>query len=167
MATKERIFFAGAATTFAILAIGFGGGLLMANSTLRDEAVQRRGIIEPPRAARVIYPPSREPALQVTAAAPEAAPAEPSQPAQVVQALPQVSPAIQAEREKQAEKQAERAARRKAESAARERRKRLAEMKARREAYARRQQESRPLEPRIMAFDVGDERPRVSGFFGN
>lgn len=167
MAAKERIFFAGVATTFAILAIGFGGGLLMASSTLRDEAVQKRSTIEPPRAARMIYPPSAEPSLQVTAAVPQTASAEPTQPAQVVQAPPQMSPAIQAEREKQAEKQADRAARRKAAAAARERHKRLAEMKVRREALARQQQEARPQEPRIMAFDAGDERPRATGFFGN
>ena len=43
MGYKERIFFAGVGTTFALLAIGFGGGLLLASSTLHDPA-QRKAV---------------------------------------------------------------------------------------------------------------------------
>ena len=36
MASSARIFFAGVGTTFLILGAGFGGGLLMANSALKE-----------------------------------------------------------------------------------------------------------------------------------
>ena len=38
MSSNARIFFAGVGTTFAILAVGFGAGLMMASSTLPDTA---------------------------------------------------------------------------------------------------------------------------------
>src|SRR3954453_4776617 len=70
MAAKERIFFAGVGITFAILAIGFGGGLLIASSAMKDTATQKRVSSEPMPAARVVHPALAEPALQITAAAP-------------------------------------------------------------------------------------------------
>ena len=36
MSSNARIFFAGVGTTFVILAVGFGAGLMMASSTLPD-----------------------------------------------------------------------------------------------------------------------------------
>ena len=36
MSTNARVFFAGVGTTFVILAVGFGTGLMMASSTLQD-----------------------------------------------------------------------------------------------------------------------------------
>jgi hypothetical protein len=36
MTSSARIFFAGVGTTFAILIVGFGGGLMMAKSAVHD-----------------------------------------------------------------------------------------------------------------------------------
>ena len=177
MAAKERIFFAGVGTTFAILAIGFGGGLLMAGSAVHDTAVQKRISAEPP--ARVVLPSSAEPALQVTAAAPQPEPS-PIASAPAVQ-VPQVSPAIQADHDRQAERdrqierdrraereKAQRAERRKAEL---EKRRRYAEAKARRlrQEQDRQQQEARQQQPRVLAFDADGEQPKSSfpSLFGN
>ena len=43
MTSHARIFFAGVGTTFVILAIGFGGGVLLATSAVQDNgsAVKR------------------------------------------------------------------------------------------------------------------------------
>lgn len=179
MAAKERIFFAGVGTTFAILAIGFGGGYLMANSTLDAPTSHDRLRSEPLPVARVVLPPSSEPALKPTAptvaAAPVIAPSPPVA-APTEQAQAQIIPVenrIQPSGE--VGKQADRAEQRKA-AAQRDRRKRYAERNARREAMrAKQQQELQQQEPQqqearrpmpgVMAFD--DEQPRSSGFFGN
>jgi flagellar biosynthesis GTPase FlhF len=164
MAYKERIFFAGVGTTFAILAIGFGGGLLMASSTLHEPAL-RKVNSEPPPAIRVVHPASAEPALQVTAAAPLDSTTPAPQP------VTQISSAKEQAQTIEKDGQAERAERRKAEAAKRERRKHLAEAKAKREAArAKLQQEPRqvrqePARPGIMAF--GGDEPAKVGFFGN
>ena len=164
MAYKERIFFAGVGTTFAILAIGFGGGLLMASSTLHEPA-QRKVSSEPPPAVRVVHPASAEPALQVTAAAP------PDSTTPSLQPVTQISPAKEQGQVTEKDRQAERAEQRKAEAAKRERRKRLAEAKAKREAArVKLQQEPQeirqePARPGIMAF--GGDEPAKIGFFGN
>ena len=174
MAAQERIFFAGVGTTFAILAIGFGGGLLMANSAVHDSPIQKKLVAGPP-AARVVLPTSAEPALQVTATAPRAAPSAVPAPAVAHQGFPAIrpDPVLQAAAEKQierdqAEKEKEQGAkRRKAEA---EKRKRYAETRARRarqeqERQQRQQQEARQQEPRILAFD--DQSKSSFGFFGN
>lgn len=171
MASTGSIFFAGVGSTFAILAIGFGGGFLMANSTLHDGSAQKRASSEPPPAVRVVLPASAEPASQVTAAGPVETPAPATTPEQ--QATPQGIPNEIQTQEK--DKQAERADQRKAEVAER-RRKRYAERKARREAARAKQEEQReqqqqearrPEQPGIMAFDADNEQPRPGGFFGN
>ena len=36
MSSNARVFFAGVGTTFVILAVGFGTGLMMASSTLQE-----------------------------------------------------------------------------------------------------------------------------------
>jgi hypothetical protein len=51
-----------------ILAVGFGGGVMLVNSTLKDEAPQKRAVIEPP--FRVILPASAEAAPQPIPSAP-------------------------------------------------------------------------------------------------
>ena len=150
MATNARIFFAGVGTTFVILGIGFGGGLFMANSALKEPAAYRtRAIAEPSSPVRVVLLNSAE----------AAQPAEPSQPSQ--QASPQVAavePPSEQVKVVPPEKHVEQIDTRKAE--ARERRKRYAERKAKREAARARQQ----MEPRervdapVMAFG-GDESP--------
>lgn len=66
MASAARIFFAGVGTTFAILAIGFGGGLLIANHALEDASSPKSANTGTPAAVRVVYPSSAEPSLEVT-----------------------------------------------------------------------------------------------------
>ena len=49
MASNARIFFAGVGTTFLILGVGFGGGLILASSTLKQPAAyQACATAEPP-----------------------------------------------------------------------------------------------------------------------
>jgi outer membrane biosynthesis protein TonB len=162
MVSTARIFFAGVGTTFGILAIGFGGGVLMANSTLHDEVAQKRNVSEPPPGIRVIQPASAQPAL-IAAAAPVEAPAPETTPEQ--RALPQVIPNRIQTREK--DQQAERAEQRKVEAVERERRKRSAWRKSRRDAARAKQQQEQqqkgqPQQPGILAFG-GDGPPRVFG----
>ena len=163
MVSSAHIFFAGVGTTFGILAIGFGGGVLMANSTLQGEVAQKRIVSEPPPGLRVIQPPSAQPAL-ITAAAPVEAPA--TTPEQ--QAPPQAIPNRMQTQEK--DKQAERAEQRKLELAERERRKKNAERKARRDAarakQQQQQQQQEARQPGILAFD-GDGQPTSGGLFRN
>jgi type IV secretory pathway VirB10-like protein len=170
MAAKERIFFAGVGTTFAILAIGFGGGLLMASSTLHETRPQR---VEQLPTVRVVHPTSAQPPLPVTAAAATEPLSRTVAPE--VQAKPQAMPAedeVRTQPTETATKQIEQD-RRKAEAAEIKRRKQLAERKARRE-MARvkqrqefQQRETPHREPGILAFGMDEERPRSSGFFGN
>ena len=152
MASSARIFFAGVATTFLILGVGFGSGLLMANSALKERSGhQTRATAELPAPVRVILPTTAE----------AAQPPQPSQQAAAVDSAPE--PVQVAQPEKRIEKPDTR----KAEADARERRKRYAERKSKREAARARQR----LEPRehevgrVMAFG-GDETSRV-GLFGN
>ena len=152
MASNAQIFFAGVGTTFAILGAGFGGGAFMANSALKERTHQTRAA-EQPSPIRVILPASAEAAqasqLQTqNIAAVETEPAK----AEPVKAAPKRG--IEKIESRQAEKQA------------RERRKRYADRKAKREAArARRQVEPRE-EPAIMAF--GRDEPRQSfNVFGN
>jgi outer membrane biosynthesis protein TonB len=159
MATNARIFFAGVGTTFIILGIGFGGGLFMANSALKEPAGYRaRAKAEPSSPVRVVLPSSAEAAQ---------APA-PSRPSQTLPQAAAVEPPSEQAKAAPPEKHVEKIDTRKAEADARERRKRYAERKAKREAVRARQQ----MEPRervdapVMAFG-GDETQRGFGFFGN
>jgi hypothetical protein len=67
MTSYARIFFAGVGTTFAILAIGFGGGVLLATSAVKDNGsvVGAKSQTAVP-AARIVHPTS-EPVAQATA----------------------------------------------------------------------------------------------------
>ena len=57
MASNAGIFFAGVGTTFIILGAGFGGGLMMATSVLKEPVgYQKRTSDEPPPAVRMILP---------------------------------------------------------------------------------------------------------------
>lgn len=153
MGSSARIFFAGVGTTFAIIAIGFGGGLLLANSALDDPPRQVRASSQPPSGVRVILPASAEPAPQVTAAVSTPQP----------QPQPQLQPVAVA-----TEKQVEKTDAKKAERDAKVERRRHAERKARRvvaeRARARGAEPKVMPEPSIMAFD--DDAPRTN-FFGN
>ncbi len=159
MQSSTRNFFAGVATTFVILGAGFGGGLLMANSALKEPAGYQKPRVEQASQVRVILP--------TTAEAAEA-PTPPAQHFSAVEPLPSAPP----EEVKAAppEKKVENVDTKKAEMEIRERRKRYAERKARREA-ARARQQAAPRgqqEPRILA--LGSDEPRQTtgfGFFGN
>jgi hypothetical protein len=153
MVSNVRIFFAGVGTTFIILGVGFGGGLLVASSALKDTAGhQAQAASEPPLPARVILPTSAEPAQ---------APQPPQQSSK------QVEPVAEPVRAAQPERRVEKTDARKAAAEVRERRKRYAERKSRREAARARQQ----LQPReqeetpVLAFGGDDIRRPM--FFGN
>ena len=158
MSSNARIFFAGVGTTFVILAVGFGAGLMMASSTLPDTARRAGSTFERLAPVRVILPASAEPAQPLQAEQPTttAIPVPESQQVKEVQATP--------------EKQVEKPDNRRAEAEQRERRRRSAERKAKKLATARArqqfEQQSREREPGIMAFG-GTEQPRMMGFLGN
>jgi type IV secretory pathway VirB10-like protein len=166
MASNFRIFFAGVGTTFIILAVGFGGGLMMAKSALEEPTGYRSPApSEPLPPARVILPSTTEAAL------PPQTPKE-----QVVAASPEPSPQSQAQPAKEevrtaVEQQVDNVDTRKAKAEERARRKRVAERKAKRLAAERAKHQhiepdERPRGP-VMAF--GGDEPRQSGglgFFG-
>ena len=162
MSSNLRIFFAGVGTTFVILAIGFGGGLILAKSALKEATgYQARANTESIMPVRVIMPASAEAA-------------QPPQPSVAAVATPEPQPQAQPSvKEVQApvEKQVDKADTRKAEAEARDRRRRYAEHRARKIAVARARLQQEALtaersEPGPMAY--GDERPRYGGgLFGN
>jgi len=163
MASNAGIFFAGVGTTFIILGAGFGGGLMMATSALKEPTeYHNRGPAEPPSPDRVILPSTAEAA-------------QPPQPSQQIATVPEpaLPPPLQPVKGTQAvESQVEKVDIKKAEAEQRQRRKQHAERKAKRQAErARRQQQIEQGERReapIMAF--GGDEPRRSGgfgFFGN
>ena len=164
MATSAGAFFAGIGTTFVILGVGFGGGLIMAESTLKEPSgLQARAASEALTPVRVILPSSAE-AAQPPQEPHQQAPSPPE---------PDMQSAIQPAKQVQApvEKQAEKADTRKSEAEARERKRRHAERKAKRDAEARarlKQQQPREREGApVMAFG-GDSPSRFGGgFFGN
>ena len=151
MASSARIFFAGVGTTFTILAVGFGGGILMANSTSSGTPAQKLTRSEPPAAARIVYPSSAEAASPVSAPVPTEHTPAPS---------PQLSTQATSTSEAQPPSQVEERPKPRRELRA-DRRRRYAERRARRH--------QRPTpdqgEPGIMAFD-GEAPSRVE-FFGN
>jgi type IV secretory pathway VirB10-like protein len=162
MSSKVRIFFAGVGTTFVILAVGFGSGLIMAKSALKEPAGhQARANTESMTPVRIILPASAEAA-------------QPPQPSAAAVAIPEPQPQVRPSvNEVQApiEKHVEKADTRKAEADEREHRRRYAEHKARKIAAARARQQQEPQtrersEPGIMAFD-GDGPRFGGGFFGN
>jgi outer membrane biosynthesis protein TonB len=161
MSSKMRIFFAGVGTTFAILAVGFGGGLIMAKSALKEPAGYRaRANTEAIMPVRVILPASAEAAQPPQPSAAAVAPPEPQ---------PRVQPSVK-EVQAPVEKQVEKADARKAEAEDRKRHRRYAEHKARKiaAARARQQQEAQTRErsePGVMA--CGGEPRFGGGFLGN
>ena len=162
MSSNLRIFFAGVGTTFVILAIGFGGGLILAKSALKEvTGYQARANTESITPVRVIKPASAEAA-------------QPPQPSVAAVATPEPQPQVQPsvnEVQAPVEKQVEKADTRKAEAEARDRRRRYAEHRARKIAVARARLQQEALtgertEPGPMAY--GDDRPRFGGgLFGN
>jgi type IV secretory pathway VirB10-like protein len=162
MSSNLRIFFAGVGTAFVILAIGFGGGLILAKSALKEATgYQARANTESITPARIILPASAEAAQPPQLSFAAAAAPEPQ---------PQVQPPVK-EVQAPVEKQVDKADTRKAEAEARDRRRRYAEHRARKIAVARARLQQEALtaersEPGPMAY--GDERPRYGGgLFGN
>jgi hypothetical protein len=161
MATSTGAFFLGVGTTSAILAVGFGGGLMMAKTAMQPRAeVQARASQETAPPVRVILPASSEPAQPPQPTAPPAATTEQVAPS------PAPSPAKEASGAEQAVENVER---RKAEAEERDRHNRAAQRKARRLAErAKRQLQIEQSGPPMMAFDGDDPPHRPSfGFFGN
>jgi type IV secretory pathway VirB10-like protein len=156
MPSSARIFFAGVGTTFVILAVGFGGGLMLAKTAVYDSPAPARAN-SPPPPARMVLPTSAEPALQVTSTVTTPAP-EPVPPA-VQTAVEQ--PIVNEDRRREEGAKAER------EKELRAERRRSAERKAKRIAAARARQliELQRPQPGIIAFGGDEWRPQ--GFFGN
>jgi len=164
MASATRMFFAGVGTTFAILAVGFGGGLMLAKSALDKPPAQTRASLEKPSPVRVVLPESTEPAQP-----PQQAAAVPTEPFPQVQPAPQAQPVPAAQPQPVvAERHMERADTKRSEREDRIRKRRYAERKAKQMARARQQLEEpqQPPEPGIMAFGV-ERPPSIGGFFGN
>jgi type IV secretory pathway VirB10-like protein len=160
MASSAKMFFAGVGTTFLILAVGFGGGLMLAKSALQDTPPQTRASSETTSSessgVRVILPASAEPAPQSTAAVPTPAPAPPPQPAQHPQApvQNQVEPteAKKSERDLRAERRKRQA-------------ERVRKMERRELDRAPQRLEQDRREAGIVA--LGGDEPRMGSFFGN
>ena len=151
MASNATIFFAGVGTTFIILGAGFGSGLFMANSALKEPAsVQARAKEEVPAPIRVVLPSSAQ------AAEPKPVIQQAEQPAApTTQALAPVKEVQAAPDKEKTDKKAD----------ADKRRKRIAERKARR---------LRPSEPSnseapVLAYSGDEARPPAtsSNFNGN
>jgi len=153
MVSAARILFAGIGTIFVILAIGIGGGLMLARTALK-EPVAYQAPVNTESTASVRLPSSAEaaqPPRPDAAAVPKPDPQTPVQPS-----IKQVQAPTG--------KQVGQVDTRKAQAQERERRRRYAERKARKIAAARaawQQQEPwtrERSEPGIMAFDGYESR---------
>jgi type IV secretory pathway VirB10-like protein len=169
MATSTGAFVAGIGTTFVVLAIGFGGGLMMAKSAPHERAQsQVRAASEEPRVPiRVILPTSAEPAQPPQAS-------RTPEPTQQPVPQPVVQPGLQSANQQSVIETADskKSAETKREAKERELKRRYAERKARRQAEGRARQQLERQQPRerddapIMAFS--EAVPRVGGgWFGN
>jgi hypothetical protein len=67
MASKVSIFCAGVLTTFAVISVGFGGGVLVAQSALKGPPAQTRVTPEPDPSLRVVVAQPSKPVLPATA----------------------------------------------------------------------------------------------------
>jgi len=163
--TNARIFFAGVGTAILLIGAGFGGGLMMAKTTMQSTRPSRTMAADRLPPVRVILPASAE-AAPPSASAP-AAEAVPAASAPDEQNKVRATD-ISARAEK--DKDAERAEKKKSEAAEREHRKRVADRKAKREAARlakqRQQQQNQQDRAPVMAFG-DDEQPRMTGLFGN
>lgn len=163
MSSNARVFFAGVGTTFVILAVGFGTGLMMASSTLQDTTARAGSTSVRLAPARVILPASAEPPQQAQSLRPEQT--------TTANTASELQPQAQQAKEAQAplEKQVDKPDTRRAEAAEQRERRRSAERKAKKIAIARArqqlEQQSRERAPAVMAFG-GNEQPHM-GFFGN
>ena len=94
MSSNARVFFAGVGTTFVILAVGFGTGLMMASSTLQDTTGRAGSTSVRLAPVRVILPASAEPA--------QPQPLQPEQPTTTAIPAPESQPQAQQVKEVQA-----------------------------------------------------------------
>jgi len=161
--SNVSMFFAGVGTTALLLGAGFGGGLMLAKTAMEPASQTRATAADRLPPARVVLPASIE-----TASVPsEPLPSAPSAPQQQV---PSQIPAKELWVEPtELDRRSNRAEQKKAVAEDRERRRRYAERKARRQverAKPRQDQAPRQEQPGIMAFGTNDE-PRLGGFFGN
>jgi hypothetical protein len=133
MASKVSIFCAGVLTTFAVISVGFGGGVLVAQSALKGPPAQTRVTPEPDPSLRVVVAQPSKPVLPATAASevvmPEPVPVVAKEPAKDDQGR------FQALRAEVQNRVAERA---------KQEKKRSAERKARMVARARAIQQQQP-----------------------
>jgi hypothetical protein len=149
MASSGSIFFAGVGTTFLILGAGFGSGLFMANSALKDSTgVHSRAKEELPAPIRVILPSTAQAAEPKTVLQQAEQPVPPDPlavaPVKETQAAPEKA-------EKSDSKKAD----------ADKRRKRVAERKARRLAERRNRH---PQEAPVVAFGGDESRSESPSF---
>lgn len=179
MASSAHIFFAGVGTTFFILAVGFGGGLMLARTAM-EPAAPSPSLADRLPPARIILPasaeaatPSRQPG-DARAVADEGRATQQQVPHQAVapsEAPAPTAPVKEAQQAPEKDKQAERAERRKAEAEELARRRKYAERKARREAARLATQQEQQLsrqQPGILAFGRDDDQSRGAGtLFGN
>lgn len=156
MASNTRAFFVGVGTTFAVLAVGFGGGIMLAKGAMEPSpsaAVRSTPILSP---VRIILPASAD------AAQPPQAPASPAP-----------VPALQGNRIQEAHRSPEQNDRaggtehRIEDSRQRERRNRVVERRAKRET-ARVAKQQQLLRQGIVAFGGENEQPTFgTNFSGN
>ena len=158
----ERLF-AGIGTTFVVLAAGFGGGLMMAKSALKEpSSYQTRAAVEALAPVRVILPTSAE------AAQPPQVPQQ--QASSTSNQLSATPPAQQLQTP--AERQIEAATTSRSQAEERERKRRYAERKAKRQLEARARVQRELQQPReredapVLAFS-SDSSKLGGGMFGN
>jgi type IV secretory pathway VirB10-like protein len=190
MASTERIFFAGVATSVLLIGVGFGGGVMLGKTALEDVPQTKRAQTKsadtsPP--ARVVLPalteaapspPARAPVQPIQAAVPVApkTQANPQPEPELIpaQALESQKHDIEKDKEHQAKaekQQAERAERHR-KAAERDRHRRVAERKARQEMARAQQKQQQDVHPPaeqlgVLALEEGDEPSRQSDFFGD
>ena len=174
--SNARTFFAGMGTSVLLLGAGFGGGLMLARTTV-EPATQNRATAAADRlpSARVVLPASAEPAPARLASSPVETLVATGAPTQQSREGVQIAPARDVQELSQSterEKQAERIEKKRPEAEERDRRRRHAERNARREATRAKQQqeqdEARRLQSNIMAFGGVEEQSRSgTSFLGN
>jgi outer membrane biosynthesis protein TonB len=182
MASTERIFFAGVATTVLLIGAGFGGGVLLGKAAVDapqklTQTVASLDSLPPP--AKVILPDmaaaaATAPAVQLAAAIPNTPPQAKTEPAPEVISVKDVS---KKESEKKVARQTESEKQRAAKNAAeRERHKRNAAQKAMLESERKQQAQQYQVEqqqealrqsqrPSLLSFDREDGPPQRVSFF--
>jgi hypothetical protein len=178
MASTERIFFAGVATTVLLIGGGFGGGVLLGKAAVDAPQKLTQMVASPSPPARVILPDMAAAAATARAVQPTI----PNNPPQAkVEPAPEVIPVkdvSKQESEQQVARQAEAEKQRTAKKAAeRERHKRYAAQKARLEAEQKQAQQQQVEQQQealrqsqrssLLSFAREDGPPQRVSFFGD